>query len=120
MGIIFWSAFCLLGVRNVCVHSNLCCVTEFLMIRLSFNSWSRWQKAPDGETGLDFKTLILWGLQMDSDNAARNFKNFICILNRSAVTPNREKCAFRVSSFSFLACISFRWQMDHSMLSLRE
>lgn len=63
MGIIFWSAFCWLGVKNVCVHSNLCCVTEFLMIRLSFNSWSRWQKAPDGETELDFKTLILWGLR---------------------------------------------------------
>lgn len=64
----FRSAFCVLGVRNVCVHSDLCCVTEFLMIRLSFYSWSRWQKAPE----LDFKMLTLCGLHMDSDNAARS------------------------------------------------
>lgn len=86
-GTVFWSAFCVRGVRNVCVHSDLCCVTEFLMIRLSFYSWSQWQKAPE----LDFKMLTLWGLQMDSDNAVRDPTNCLHTLNRGAVTADREK-----------------------------
>lgn len=77
----------------MCLHSDLCCVTGFLMLCLSSNSWSRWQKAPDREAELGFPTLTLWGLQMGSDNTARNFKSFIWSLNSGTVTPDKESCA---------------------------